>query len=107
MKRLRGLIERFEAAAKEQKLLLPLLVLYPDGANDLVYDTVSQEWVTQPELSVGTLASAPKAWHQELSEIVAEVRCRDTWQGMLVGGCCKTRPAHIAALRESVDMLGS
>ena len=94
----------FEAASKEQSLALPRLIIYPDGASGLIYDTVTQKWVVATEASGSRDKDAlrQKSWHEELADIVREVHGRGVWKGILVGGCCKTTPAHIAKLRQSL-----
>jgi homocysteine S-methyltransferase len=103
--KLNELIQTFEATSKERSLALPHLVIYPDGALGLIYDTVTQTWVAATETSDGEDkdASRRKGWHEELADIVREVHGRGAWKGILVGGCCKTTPAHIAKLRQSLE----
>jgi homocysteine S-methyltransferase len=96
------LIQKFEFASKEQNISLPHLVIYPDGSSGLIYDTVTQKWVAK-ERSENKDNSARKDWHEEIAEIMRKVRDRGTWKGILVGGCCKTTPTHIAALRKSLE----
>jgi homocysteine S-methyltransferase len=95
----------FEAASKEQSLALPRLIIYPDGASGLIYDTVTQKWVVATEAfdSKDKGASRHRGWHEELADIVREAHGRGAWKGILVGGCCKTTPAHIAKLRQSLE----
>jgi homocysteine S-methyltransferase len=95
----------FEAASKEQGIALPRLIIYPDGAPGLIYDTVVQKWVVATEASDSKDkdASRQRGWHGELADIVREVHGRGVWKGILVGGCCKTTPAHIARLRKSLE----
>jgi homocysteine S-methyltransferase len=104
MHKLGNLIQKFEAASKEQSLTLPHLVIYPDGASGLIYDTVTQKWAVATEASDSKDkdASRQRDWHGELADIVRGVHSRGTWKGILVGGCCKTTPAHIAKLRQSL-----
>ena len=105
MHKLGNLIQIFEAASKEQSLTLPHLVIYPDGASGLIYDTVTQKWVeaTEASDSKDKDASRQRGWHEELADIVREVHGRGAWKGILVGGCCKTTPAHIVKLRQSLE----
>ena len=90
-----GLIERFEDAAQSQGLALPCLVVYPDGAGDKVYDTVTQQWIGD--------GSAQPPWDEQMIDIVRQVRTRARWRGMIVGGCCKISPGQIAQLRRQID----
>ena len=98
--KLRKLILQFEEAATKLSLqALPHLAIYPDGAQDLVYNTTTKQWVQSGDVAGAT--SVPP-WHEELASIVSEVQERGKWSGTLVGGCCKTRPEHIAKLRHSL-----
>lgn len=89
------LVKKFEEAAERLNLLLPRLVIYPDGAGGLIYDTATQKWVGD--------GSEKIAWDEQVFDIVKDVRDRGRWTGILVGGCCKTTPGHIAKLRERLD----
>jgi homocysteine S-methyltransferase len=100
--KLRDLIQIFESASKEQNLVLPRLVIYPDGASGLIYDPVTQKWVRKAESDADD-TSKRRDWHEEVADIVRQVRDRGAWKGILVGGCCKTRPGHIAALMKSLE----
>lgn len=92
-----ALVRRFEDAAKAIPVELPRLVMYPDGAGRKVYDTQRQQWVGDD--------SDSNPWHEQVSEIVNEIRHRGAWKGIIVGGCCKTTPGHIAKLRKRLDAL--
>ncbi|KAJ9609594.1 AdoMet-homocysteine methyltransferase [Cladophialophora chaetospira] len=89
--KLSSLIKSFEDAARAQKLQIPRLVIYPDGAGGKVYDTALQQWIGGDESRV--------PWEKQVNDIVKEVQARGLWQGILVGGCCKTTPKHIRQLR--------
>jgi homocysteine S-methyltransferase len=96
VQKLRLLIGCFEDAAASMNIQLPYLVIYPDGADNLTYDTTSQTWTpTKP-------ATTLRDWHEEMFDIVQEVEDRDKWAGIIVGGCCKTKPQHIARLSKRV-----
>ena len=95
--KLSSLIRTFEAAAQAHSLELPRLVIYPDGTGAKVYDTKSQQWV-------GSDGDQPP-WEQQVFDIVKEVQDRRKWQGIIVGGCCKTRPKHIKQLKEQLKEL--
>jgi homocysteine S-methyltransferase len=103
--KLGNLIQIFEAASKKQSMALPRLIIYPDGASGLIYDTVTQKWVVATEASDSkdTDVSRHRGWHEELADIVREAHGRGVWEGILVGGCCKTTPAHIVKLRQSLE----
>jgi len=89
------LVQRFEQAAKSLSLELPRLVIYPDGAGRKIYNTTLQQWVGED--------GDQRAWDQQVFDIVKGVIDRGNWKGILVGGCCKTRPVHIKKLRERLD----
>ena len=74
----------------------PWLVVYPDGAQGLVYNTDSQIWE-----AIGNSDEAQDAtlWSDQMAGLVQQVSDRALWPGILVGGCCKTTPQHIACLR--------
>jgi len=88
------LVRQFEDAARLQALHLPHLVVYPDGATDSVYNTTTMQWEVEP--AAGGRASLP--WPEETAQMVQEICVRDAWQGVVVGGCCKTTPSDIRAL---------
>jgi homocysteine S-methyltransferase len=69
----------------------PWLVIYPNGGD--VYDPISRTWKVKG--STGTKGSA---WADRLWEVVGQVRSQGTWEGVLVGGCCRTGPDEISAL---------
>lgn len=93
-----------EAAGAQGLIPLPHLVIYPDGAQDLVYDTSSQEW--KPRIGDAQSSKPSIPWHEQVVNIVGDVRARAKWRGILVGGCCKSRPMHIAQLKQSLDVQG-
>ncbi|KAI0021678.1 Homocysteine S-methyltransferase [Xylariomycetidae sp. FL0641] len=76
----------------------PSLVLYPDGTNGEVYDTVTKTW-QKPDNGSGSAASP---WEQQLAEIVFKARSRACWRSIVVGGCCKAAPSDIAKLRRAL-----
>ncbi|KIW85322.1 hypothetical protein Z517_00712 [Fonsecaea pedrosoi CBS 271.37] len=88
--RIRDLIKRFEYAANAHALELPRLIIYPDGAGGKVYDTGLQQWVGNDK---GQLP-----WDQQVYGIITEVKERNKWKGIIVGGCCKTTPGDIQKL---------
>jgi homocysteine S-methyltransferase len=96
VQKLRSLINCFEDAAASMNTQLPHLVIYPDGADNLTYDTTSQKWMPRKH------ALAVRDWDEEMFDIVQEVKNRDKWAGIIVGGCCKTKPQHIARLSERI-----
>ncbi|KIV79495.1 hypothetical protein PV11_07055 [Exophiala sideris] len=92
--RVAGIIQRYEEAARKLSLELPKLVFYPDGAGRKVYDTSVQQWIGDD--------SDQYPWHDQISDIVREVKQRSAWKGIIVGGCCKTAPGHLKNLRQSL-----
>lgn len=95
------LVRQFENAIEGVGKIFPRLVLYPDGAADQVYNTSAQVWETQNRMTNTTSPS----WDSELCDIVRDVQRRGMWKGLIVGGCCKTAPGHIAALRKRLSQL--
>lgn len=85
------LVKIFEEAAEKLDLPLPYLVIYPDGAGGLIYDTTIQKWVGD--------GSEETSWDEQVFDTVKDITARGRWPGLIVGGCCKTTPAHIAQLR--------
>ncbi|KAI4243844.1 MAG: hypothetical protein L6R40_003226 [Gallowayella cf. fulva] len=111
IKKLDNLIHQYETAAHTildtdpsldaptKRKHWPWLVTYPDGAQGSVYNTDTQEWEIDPELK----AKGPqRPWHEELAEIITKTAERGHWNGILVGGCCKTTPDDIRNLRLSL-----
>ena len=95
--KLRHLIIQFERAILHAGLLFPILVLYPDGAGrQQVYNTELQKWTEADHASDASVQS----WDEHMATIVNEVQNRHLWKSMMVGGCCKTTPSHIAKLRQ-------
>lgn len=96
--RLPALLEAFEAAlAKFAHTNPPLLVLYPDGAANQVYNTTTQVWEDVPPTPA---TDGAKTWDQRMEDVVRGVVERDVWGGVIVGGCCKTTPDMIGALKK-------
>lgn len=118
--KLDGLIREYEAAVLEflgpaARSTFPTLVVYPDGTNGEVYDQTTQSWVrsagnddavrSQPAIADGrdillTVRKVP--WAARLSNIVLSTSDRGIWNGLLVGGCCKTTPNTIRDLRDAI-----
>ena len=88
--------EKPQAQASNLQQTWPWLVIYPDGAEGLVYNTTSQTW-DAVESSCNTKNQT--SWDEEVAMIVRRASERACWKGILVGGCCKTTPDHIARLR--------
>lgn len=102
IKKLNKLIFEYEATADRvvghdtPRTQWPWLVTYPDGAQGSVYNTETQQWEIDPEMKAQGLQ---RPWHEELAEIITDTAERGRWQGILVGGCCKTTPDDIKKLR--------
>ncbi|KAH9815200.1 Homocysteine S-methyltransferase [Melampsora americana] len=69
----------------------PWLWMYPDGG--LVYDVDRRCW------SGGQIGT--DEWARQLMKIAKSASLH--WPGVVAGGCCKTGPAHIRALKEIRD----
>lgn len=110
--KLEGLIDQFESAVakiqEEQEsekksadeLQRPWLVLYPDGATNLVYNTSTQKWESKDGAAIGD-----RRWDEDVCQIVRKTQERGFWSGILVGGCCKTSPEDISSLRARVNAI--
>ena len=75
----------------------PWLVLYPDGAKGLRYDSTTMEWS-----KVDAREDDGVAWHDALWEIAEGIRRRGQWAGLILGGCCKTGPEDIRQLYQKI-----
>lgn len=81
-------------------------MLYPDGANDLVYDIRSKSWEPTKEMeSAADENSVSRTWDDEFHQIIQELQrdYSDIWEAFIIGGCCKTSPAMIKRLRQRID----
>ncbi|OAQ59922.1 homocysteine S-methyltransferase [Pochonia chlamydosporia 170] len=74
----------------------PALVLYPDGTNGEVYNTVTQVWEV-PDNAKG-VKRVP--WEEQLAEVVRGTESRGNWKQIVVGGCCMASSEDIARLRQ-------
>ncbi|KAI4110025.1 MAG: hypothetical protein L6R37_000158 [Teloschistes peruensis] len=102
IKKLNHLILQYEInvarvlGSDAERNVWPWLVTYPDGAQGAVYNTETHTWGIDPEMK----AKGPqRPWHEELADIITKTAERGQWQGILVGGCCKTTPDDIKTLR--------
>ncbi|KZT04271.1 Homocysteine S-methyltransferase [Laetiporus sulphureus 93-53] len=68
----------------------PWLVVYPNRGD--AYDPATQTWSTGEPPAVG------EGWARRLCEMAQPILKQEVWHGVIVGGCCKTGPAEIAAL---------
>jgi homocysteine S-methyltransferase len=94
--KVRRIVQDFEAAIRYSGHQAPMLVLYPDGAGNEVYDTALQKWVQKER--EGDDGTKQKSWDEEMADIVTEVVERGSWAGVVVGGCCKTGFEEICGL---------
>ncbi|CAE6416946.1 unnamed protein product [Rhizoctonia solani] len=78
----------------------PTLVLYPNGGR--VYDPTTMSWFPGVPVSSKTKGlSESDAWAVGFAEVIQDAVPEDSgWSGLLIGGCCKTGPEHISALRK-------
>lgn len=77
----------------------PWLVLYPDGAQGLRYDTTLQQWIADSSRD----ANVNDSWASAIWKIASQIRARGHWAGIVLGGCCKTGPHDISELRGLLD----
>ncbi|KAI0869640.1 Homocysteine S-methyltransferase [Hypoxylon argillaceum] len=77
----------------------PSLLLYPDGTNGEVYDTVIKTWRLPKGLKSATEVYS---WEQQLYNIVTQAQGRGCWRSIVVGGCCKATHMDISRLRAQV-----
>ncbi|GJE93420.1 homocysteine S-methyltransferase [Phanerochaete sordida] len=95
VRHLPGLLAEVAAAvAEECGDAKPWLVLYPNGRE---WDVTAQSWVA---LGAGE-EDAAEAWATALAEAAAPYAGQhDIWQGLILGGCCKSGPKEISALAQ-------
>ncbi|KAG9095494.1 AdoMet-homocysteine methyltransferase [Ceratobasidium sp. UAMH 11750] len=78
----------------------PALVLYPNGGRTYVPSTMT--WLP-PSPTIPELESSSEAhiWAKKLVAAVIEgVPPEASWSGLIIGGCCKTGPDHLTALKD-------
>ncbi|KAI0880353.1 Homocysteine S-methyltransferase [Annulohypoxylon maeteangense] len=76
------------------------LVLYPDGTNGEIYDTVTKTWQAPASHQTPTTQSP---WEHQLSEVVSLAQKQHCWRSIVVGGCCKATHSDITRLRAVVQ----
>ncbi|WVO14800.1 hypothetical protein L204_102439 [Cryptococcus depauperatus] len=79
----------------------PWFVLYPDGGQ--IYDTTARNWTIAPQSPANA-----EEWAASVGSLAIEMADakRDgnyVWEGVIVGGCCKSSFVEITALRKFVD----
>jgi homocysteine S-methyltransferase len=94
------LVDELQAAARDLCLegQKPLLVLYPNGGG--VYDGVSRTWNE-------SIPAPPAEWARQLGDTARRAHVVGTFGNVLLGGCCKTKPEDIAALKECTETASS
>lgn len=78
----------------------PFLVAYPNRGD--IFDVVRRTWAS------ATLEGLmDEEWARGLCEVVHPFLEENTrsWRGLIVGGCCKTGPAEIAALKKLLNQI--
>ncbi|KHO01300.1 Homocysteine S-methyltransferase [Metarhizium album ARSEF 1941] len=101
--KLTSLLKRYESAlemlVREGTLReWPALVLYPDGTNGEVYNTVTQAWEVPDDAARVTRVP----WEEQLAEAVRGTETRGKWKQIVVGGCCMTSSEDISRLRRTL-----
>ncbi|KAF8678390.1 40S ribosomal protein SA [Rhizoctonia solani] len=78
----------------------PTLVVYPNGGR--IYDPNTMTWLPAASESSETKGlSESDAWAIGLVDVLQGAVPEDSgWSGLLIGGCCKTEPEHVSALRK-------
>ncbi|KAI5291038.1 hypothetical protein KEM55_008441 [Ascosphaera atra] len=71
----------------------PTLLLYPDGTNGEVYNTVTQQWERRSHPGDDT-----RSWEEQFAAIVTQTRAKGMFSHFILGGCCKAAPAEIGKL---------
>ncbi|KAL4945591.1 hypothetical protein BDV06DRAFT_209332 [Aspergillus oleicola] len=74
----------------------PWLVLYPDGTKGEKYDPATKTWVQ------GATEVVQRPWDESFWDVVQH-QSEGDWEGIIIGGCCRSGPADIAALRHRID----
>ncbi|KAJ6256424.1 hypothetical protein Dda_8925 [Drechslerella dactyloides] len=69
------------------------LVVYPDGG--LTYDVENKTWSGEQDGDV-------ERWSTAMMDITIEANKEGCWGEIIVGGCCKTTPAHIESLAKKI-----
>ncbi|KAI0633511.1 Homocysteine S-methyltransferase [Trametes polyzona] len=90
-----GLLAEVQPAAKaylEKHGRRPWLVLYPNRGD--IYEPKTQSWITK--------GGEGQKWASGLHAVVEENAQSEVWEGIVVGGCCKTGPEEIALLAQKL-----
>ncbi|KAK2801803.1 hypothetical protein FQN51_005169 [Onygenales sp. PD_10] len=78
---------------------VPALVLYPDGTDGEVYNTVTQCWEKRDGEGRDT-----RDWETQLAQVVKDAEKSGPFNFFLVGGCCKASPEHIKRLGQKLEL---
>ncbi|KAJ3789573.1 Homocysteine S-methyltransferase [Lentinula aff. detonsa] len=81
-------ISNLQSDLSKDSTIKPFLVLYPNGGD--VYDPSNQTWVEKNK-------NGEESWAKALKE---SFRPSEIWSGVFLGGCCRTTPTHIQALKQ-------
>ncbi|KAL4790172.1 Homocysteine S-methyltransferase [Aspergillus venezuelensis] len=74
----------------------PWLVLYPDGTKGEKYDPATKTWVQ------GATEAVQRPWDESFWDVIQR-QSEGSWEGIIIGGCCRAGPADVAALRHRID----
>ncbi|KAI1336272.1 Homocysteine S-methyltransferase [Xylariaceae sp. FL0016] len=101
--KLSRLVQLYEAAVSRlsntgETTIWPSLVLYPDGTNGEIYDTVSKTW----RVSDSSCTGQTSPWERQLAAVVTDARTQGHWRSIVVGGCCKATHVDISRLRSAL-----
>ena len=92
LENLPALLEEAEGAARgfaERYGRRPWLAMYPNRGD--VYIPETQSWKK--------MGREGELWARDFGDVVAETTKSGVWEGIVVGGCCKTGPDEIAGLK--------
>jgi homocysteine S-methyltransferase len=68
----------------------PWLVIYPNGGD--VYDSISRKWIAAEK------PMNARIWAEDLVHVVQRAVAAKAWDGIIVGGCCRTGPLEIEGM---------
>ncbi|PLB37533.1 homocysteine S-methyltransferase family protein [Aspergillus candidus] len=78
----------------------PWLVLYPDGTQGERYDPATKAWIAPGSESDKEIVARP--WSEQVGDVAHDLM-NAHWEGLIIGGCCRTGPRQIEELRAVVD----
>lgn len=100
MEKVDAVVRGYEAALQSMEeasgvgMQWPALVIYPDGAHNLRYNTSTKTWEPIDEQAGAVVVS----WATQMEAILRKILGRGRWSDIVLGGCCKTTPDDIAEL---------